>query len=92
MLPLAAEESRAQQEMIETRKGSTIHPVDSYKSHVTSPIAAFGHGLTVYWETARVARTNSTIQHAKYALFSPRAVCENEPLAGVHYYAEGSYW
>ena len=46
--------------------------MDSYKSHVTSPFQAFGHGLTVYWEIVRVTSTSLTIQHLKYSLFQPR--------------------
>ena len=34
---------------------------------MTAPFEAFGHGLTVYWETVRVTSTNLTIQHLKYA-------------------------
>ena len=57
---------------LETRKGRIIKPMHSYKFHVTSPVQAFGHGLTVYWETVCVTSKKSTIQHVKYALFSLR--------------------
>ena len=65
---------------LETRKGCIIKTVYAYKSHVTSPFQAFGHGLTVYWETVRVTSTNLTIQRSKYALFSSQV----EPEAGSY--------
>ena len=49
-----------------------IKPICAYKSRVTSPFQASGHEPPTYWRTVRVASTNSTIQHFKSALFSPR--------------------
>jgi len=59
---------------LKTRKGHIIQHVYSYKSHVTWDFQAFGHSLTVYWETVRVNNTHLIIQHVKYAPFSPRVV------------------
>ena len=46
-------------------------PVYAYKSHVTSPVQAVGHGPQLYGGGVHVTGTNVTIQHFKYALVSP---------------------
>ena len=60
---------------LETRSERIVTLLHSYKFHMTFPFQAFGHGLTVYWETVRVTGTNVKIQHAECAPFSPLVVC-----------------